>query len=120
MYDLLYHCSAKKDENIINIYDGRGTNEPIHVLKLHTKPVTCIKVFWSLYYHFLFSLVDYQFKIFCFFQTIWMLRPWTLIWYNINIIAYINMYLDVDSYEVFEINSVWNQMKFFWFQKNIC
>ena len=33
---------SEKDGNTINIYDGRATNIPIHVLKLHTKPVTCI------------------------------------------------------------------------------
>lgn len=34
---------SEKEGNNINIYDGRGTNEPIHVLKIHTQPVTCIK-----------------------------------------------------------------------------
>ncbi|XP_066912739.1 peptidylprolyl isomerase domain and WD repeat-containing protein 1-like [Clytia hemisphaerica] len=34
---------AEKEGNLINIYDGRGVNTPIHVLKHHTKPVTCIR-----------------------------------------------------------------------------
>lgn len=31
--------------NAVYVYDGRGTNEPLHVFnKLHTKPVAIIKV----------------------------------------------------------------------------
>lgn len=29
---------------MINIYDGRGTSTPLHILNLHTKPVMFIKV----------------------------------------------------------------------------
>ena len=29
---------------MINVYDGRGTSKPLHILNLHTKPVMFIKV----------------------------------------------------------------------------
>ncbi|XP_055594558.1 peptidylprolyl isomerase domain and WD repeat-containing protein 1 [Uranotaenia lowii] len=39
-----YLAVADQDSNKISIYDGKGTNTPLHVLeKLHTKPVVLIK-----------------------------------------------------------------------------
>ncbi|CAH3165754.1 unnamed protein product [Porites lobata] len=35
-------CS-EKETGVINIYDGRGTSTPLHILNLHTKPVMFIK-----------------------------------------------------------------------------
>lgn len=35
-------CS-EKETGVIYIYDGRGTNTPLHTLNVHTKPVTFIK-----------------------------------------------------------------------------
>lgn len=35
-------CS-EKETGVIYIYDGRGTNTPLHTLSVHTKPVTFIK-----------------------------------------------------------------------------
>ena len=29
---------------MINVYDGRGTNKPLHTLKFHSSPLTVIKV----------------------------------------------------------------------------
>lgn len=44
MVYFLYYRSDK-DSGAIYIYDGRGGNEPLHVLeKLHYKPVILIKV----------------------------------------------------------------------------
>ena len=46
-YMSFWHCfSCEKETPKIHIYDGRGTNTPLHVLeKLHYKPVIQIKVF---------------------------------------------------------------------------
>ncbi|XP_015779408.1 PREDICTED: peptidylprolyl isomerase domain and WD repeat-containing protein 1-like [Acropora digitifera] len=39
--DLVAH--SEKETGVIYIYDGRGTNTPLHTLSVHTKPVTFIK-----------------------------------------------------------------------------
>ena len=37
--------SAEEDSNVIRIYDGRGTNTPLHeVINIHDKPVHLIAV----------------------------------------------------------------------------
>ena len=47
--DMTLFFRAEQEGNQVNIYDGRGVNTPIHVLKIHTKPVTCIRVGFYLY-----------------------------------------------------------------------
>ena len=42
---------AEKDGTAINIYDGRGESEPIKTLKLHSKPISVIKVRSFIYSH---------------------------------------------------------------------
>jgi hypothetical protein len=40
-----FHYRCEKETPKIHIYDGRGSNTPLHILeKLHYKPVTLIKV----------------------------------------------------------------------------
>ena len=39
-----FYFSSEKETGVINIYDGRGTSTPLHILNLHTKPVMFIKV----------------------------------------------------------------------------
>lgn len=36
--------SSEKDSGKIHIYDGRGSNVPLHTITIHTKPITFIKV----------------------------------------------------------------------------
>ena len=48
---------SDKDSGAIYIYDGRGGNDPLHVLeKLHYKPVILIKVHIIYFIYFLFTL----------------------------------------------------------------
>lgn len=35
---------ADADEGSVRVYDGRGTNTPVHVVNVHSAPVTSIKV----------------------------------------------------------------------------
>lgn len=37
-------CSSEQDNGNINIYDSKGSNEPIRTITLHSKPVTFIGV----------------------------------------------------------------------------
>ena len=45
----LYNFSSEKDTGKIHIYDGRGSNVPLHTINIHTKPITFIKVLLLLF-----------------------------------------------------------------------
>ena len=55
---------SEKEGNTIHIYDGRATNEPLHSLKLHTKPITCIAYNpvheVSFYPNSIYDIMNYQ------------------------------------------------------------
>jgi hypothetical protein len=38
--------SSEKDSGKIHVYDGRGSNVPLHTIAIHTKPITFLKVLY--------------------------------------------------------------------------